>query len=332
MAEQMQTLLSEHDIEILRSFDEGADGYFGKMLQYLEDFIEQGIAEGRFTEQEAKEDLQIALWYSFACNNIDEYIFYYKAAEWMPFSEKNAKGCATWYYRYSCALMYCGQLEKAREYAERGAAEEPEYPWIWLQVGKLRKHFQDREGALAAAAKGLQLVPDDYEFLNLRREIMEDASLERMIFHWINPEFDKELQAGKDENFDFKYRTISCVVLRPDKLEQVKSLFRFSSWKTDGPYCSGIYQLPGRTVEFVFAMNEAGVSNMNYYWLKLQKASADSGSWNEYRLEDGSTGSLAMVVFSLNYEVSLFYNLPGSDRYFRIDITNEPAGSNENLN
>ena len=73
----------------------------------------------------------------------------------MKASEKNAAGCATWYYRYSVALMYCGRLEEARDYAERGAQEEPDYPWIWLQVGKLRAHFGDKTGALDAVAHGL---------------------------------------------------------------------------------------------------------------------------------------------------------------------------------
>ncbi|MFR1803294.1 MAG: hypothetical protein ACLSWS_14820 [Faecalispora jeddahensis] len=33
---------------------------------------------------------------------------------------------ATWYYRYSVALMYCGRLEEALEYAEQGAQQEPD--------------------------------------------------------------------------------------------------------------------------------------------------------------------------------------------------------------
>ena len=122
------SLLSAEDIETLESYDEGVSGYFGKMLRWLENFIEQGVQEGRFTQRQAQQDLQIALWYSFACNNLDEYRFYYKAAQWMKHSEKNAAGCATWYYRYSVALMYCGRLEEARSYAERGIQEEPEYP------------------------------------------------------------------------------------------------------------------------------------------------------------------------------------------------------------
>lgn len=115
------SLLSAEDIEVLESFDDGASGYFGKMIQWLDNFIEQGIQEGRFTEKQARQDLQIALWYSFAYNNLDSYRCYCKAAEWMKDSEQNAKGCAAWYYRYSVALMYCGKLNEAMEYAEKGA-------------------------------------------------------------------------------------------------------------------------------------------------------------------------------------------------------------------
>lgn len=72
------SLLSADDIAILESFNEGVTGYFGKMLQWLQDFVEAGVEEGRFTEKQAKEDLQIALWYAYACNNIDEYIYFIK--------------------------------------------------------------------------------------------------------------------------------------------------------------------------------------------------------------------------------------------------------------
>ena len=114
------------------------------MVRWLDDFVKNGIEEGRFSEKQARQDLQIALWYAFAYNNLDEYRYYCKTSEWMKDSEKKRRRCATWYYRYSVALMYCGMLEEALNYAEKGAREEPDYPWIWLQVGKLRAHFGDQ--------------------------------------------------------------------------------------------------------------------------------------------------------------------------------------------
>ena len=56
------SLLSKKDIKTLEGFCEDTQGYFGKMLEYLENFIEKGIEDGRFTEEEARADLEIALW------------------------------------------------------------------------------------------------------------------------------------------------------------------------------------------------------------------------------------------------------------------------------
>ena len=79
--EETGSLLSAEDVKTLESFDEGTAGYFGKMLRWLESFIKNGVEEGRFTEKQAHQDLQIALWYAFACNNLDDYIHYYHVAQ-----------------------------------------------------------------------------------------------------------------------------------------------------------------------------------------------------------------------------------------------------------
>ena len=63
---KLAPLLSAEDIAMLESFDEGTSGYFWRMLQWLEDFIKNGVEEGKFTEKQAHQDLQIALWYAFA--------------------------------------------------------------------------------------------------------------------------------------------------------------------------------------------------------------------------------------------------------------------------
>ena len=56
-------LLTDKDVEVLESFDEGYQGYFWKMLDYLNKFVTKGMEEGRFTEEQALEDLELALWY-----------------------------------------------------------------------------------------------------------------------------------------------------------------------------------------------------------------------------------------------------------------------------
>ena len=192
-----KTILTPEDTAALEAMCEGSAGYFYRMLDYLEERVREGVRRGDFTEEEARADLDTALWYSYACNNIDEYEYYYRAARWMPASERAAEaaGCGMWYYRYACALLYCGRPEEALEYARKGVEAEPDYVWGWLQLAKLLGHFGDRAGALAAAERGLSLVPGDYEFTTVLRELREGRTLEEMEYHWIDPEQDRRLQA-----------------------------------------------------------------------------------------------------------------------------------------
>ena len=323
--EETGSLLSAEDIAMLESFDEGTSGYFWRMLQWLEDFIKNGVEEGKFTEKQAHQDLQIALWYAFACNNIDDYIHYYQAVEWMKASEKNAAGCATWYYRYSVALMYCGRLEEALEYAERGAKEEPDYPWIWLQVGKLRAHFGDKTGALDAVKQGLKLEPGDYEFLTLQQEIKAGATLEQMEYHWINPDADQTLQQGLDENADDKQRALACIRVDEAGLAEFYELFRPEryGYEKNSPFCEFQYPVKEHLVELSFRMNEAGLSKMGTDWLRQLRDRLDSGEWLTHTPEGEPEGVLIAVFVEQARRVSLVYQQPGDDQYFQIFLNSD---------
>ena len=314
------SLLSAKDIETLAAFDEGVSGYFGKMLGWLQDFIQNGVEEGRFSEKQAHQDLQIALWYAFACLNLDDYIHYYRAAEWMKDSEKNATGCATWYYRYSVALMYCGRLEEALEYAERGALEEPDYPWIWLHLGKLRAHFGDKSGALDAVKQGLKLEPGDYEFLTLKKEIKAGATLEQMEYHWINPDADQTLQRGLDENADDKQCAIACIRVDEAGLAEFYELFHPEryNYEKNSPCCEFQYPVEEHLVELSFRMNEAGLSKMGTDWLRQLKERLDSGEWLTHTPEGEPEGILTGVFVDQTRRIGLVYQQPGDDQYFQI--------------
>lgn len=266
--EQTGSLLSPEDIEAMEAMDDGVSGYFVQMLDYLENKIKTGISQGRFTEQQAREDLQIALWYAFACNNIDEYEYYYRAAQWMPDSEKNAAGCGTWYYRYACALIYCSRLEEALHYLRRGAEEEPDYPWTWLQLGRLLSHFGDRDGALAAAAQGLALVPGDHEFLTLRADILAGRTLEQMEYHWIDAECDRRLQEGLDEGQDEKMQAVAGIVCNKENLVAIKEILSPTQWEADAPFCTCSMAYGDTVITGRFFMNEAALSKFSADWVR----------------------------------------------------------------
>ena len=315
------SLLHPQDIEALESFCEDGSGYYYKMLDYLQHLIQEGVQSGQFTEGQARRDLQIALWYAFACNNIGEYEFYYRAAQWMPDSEPAAAGCGAWYYRYSCSLTYCGRLEEARRYAEAGTEQEPSYPWIWLQAAKLRAYFGDRAGALEAVRQGLALVPGDYEFLTLQEEIRAGASLEQMEYHWIDPGADGSLQEDDDPDAVEKLRSIACITTDAKGLEQFYAIFRPdpAAYQRDDPYCSFPYTVKGRRFEVVFQMNEAALSKLDPRWLRTQKQRMDSGRWLTRQAGLDETGTLVQVLIRLGHQVSLIYQTSRRDApYFQV--------------
>ena len=318
--EETGSLLSAEDIEILESFDEGTAAYFGKMLDWLENFIKSGVEEGRFSEKQAHRDLQIALWYAFASNNLDDYIHYYRTVEWMKDSEENAVGCATWYYRYSVALMYCGRLEEALNYAEKGAQEEPDYPWVWLQVGKLRAHFGNKAGALDAVKQGLKLEPGDHEFLTLQKEIKAGAALEQMEYYWIDPGADQMLQQGLDEDADDKQRALACIRVDEAGLAVFYELFRPEKYgyEKNSPCCEFQYPVKEHLVELSFRMNEAGLSKMGTDWLLQLKERLDSGKWLTHTPEGEPEGILTGVFVDQLRRIGLVYQQPGEDQYFQI--------------
>ncbi len=260
-------ILTEQDIHQLESMSDDTGGYFARMSLYLERLVRDGIREGRFTLEEAREDRDLALWRAFAWNNMGGCQNYYNTIQWMVHSQKNAGGCGCWHYRYAVALLYSGEPEKAREYLQRGTVEEPDYPWNWLQLGKLRAHFGDREGALAAADRGLALVPGDYEFTTLRREILEGRTLREMEYHYICQEADQSLQEDQDPETLQKRWDVAGILPDPAGLERNKALLQAESWGTDGPWCSCRITAWGRCFTLNLRMSPALFSRIDPQWL-----------------------------------------------------------------
>ena len=263
-------VLTAEDVAALEELCGDVSGYFYKMLDYMDQRVRDGVRRGEFTEEQARADLDLALWYAYACNNIGDYDYYYKAAQWMPASEPAAEAAKSgiWYYRYACALMYCGRLEEARHYAETGVALDPAYPWGWLEVGKLRAHFGDQAGALEAVARGLELVPGDYEFTTLRREILEGRTLEEMEFHWIDPGCDAVLQAGEDESEAEKRQSIAGICCDPENLAAIKEVLSPTEWEADAPYCTFRLPYQGGSLTGRFFLNEAALSKVPLPWVR----------------------------------------------------------------
>lgn len=311
-------LLGQEQIEELDSFIGTATTDCGGILEYLGAFISKGVSEGRFTEKEAHHDLGIALWVAYACNNIDDYEHYYTAAQWLSDVEDLASGCGVWYYRYANALMYCGRPGMALEYCERGVREEPDYPWTWLTLGRLRAHFGDVRGAEAAVSRGLELVPEDHEFLTLCDDIARGATIEEMEMHFIDPESDALLNSGaSDVEYMMKRIAVQGIVCDRPALERLRSELGVRAWSPDHPYCTYLMDYGGGAVVVTLMMNEAYLSKVEPGRIRrvldsLVCMDSEARAYLASKMTGPHT-SLYGVSITPTFSVTLSYSEHGSD-------------------
>ena len=59
-------ILTKEDLESLEEMCGTTSGYFYKMLDYLDERVRDGVRRGLFTQEQAEEDLELALWYAYA--------------------------------------------------------------------------------------------------------------------------------------------------------------------------------------------------------------------------------------------------------------------------
>lgn len=264
----IEEVLGPEQVAYLESLDNGSTGRFGEMVEFIGRRISEGSAAGLFTEDEAKHDLDTALWIGYACNNLDTYEHYCTAVEWLARVEDRAMGCGAWYYRYANALMYVGKPRLAMEYLARGTQECPDYPWSWLTYGRLRAHYGNRKGAVDTAMRGLDLVPGDHEFLQLLKDIDMGKSIEEMEFHFIDPENDASLQSldeartSEDPETRQKWEAVMGICVDRDALMRTREALRPSGWIPDHPYCTFMRETSSGMVVVNLMMNEAYLSKI----------------------------------------------------------------------
>ena len=113
--EKVPPVLTAEDVAALEELCGDVSGYFYKMLDYLDQRVRDGVRQGEFTEEQAKADLDFALWYSYACNNLDEYESYCRAAQWMAASEGSAEAarCGIDVFRIFDSLNWVPGMEVA---------------------------------------------------------------------------------------------------------------------------------------------------------------------------------------------------------------------------
>ncbi|MDO5532954.1 hypothetical protein [Sutterella sp.] len=276
-------VLTDRDRALIEAARKGHDIQAFRMVKIVEDAIEKAVAEGRLTREEAEADPEGAIMRAHAHLAVGEYPSSVLALRELTGARgPGAEDNGGWWYKLSEAWMACGDLEKSRDAAERAVRLEPDFPWSWLAVAKLRAHFGDEAGAMRAVRAGLALVPGDPEFTRLEGEIEAKAPVEKMEYHFIDPDTDSDLLRGTmpvDERLQRLY-AVNCI--RPDERRLAWNLgvlgaMGLKDWVPAAPplrpfSCATLLREGFEPLTVRFLMNEAGFSKIGSIWLERMLA------------------------------------------------------------
>lgn len=76
-----------------------------------------------------------------------------------------------WCYRYGVSIARLRKYEEALKYFILGTEVDSTYPWNWLELGRMYYKFGELDNVYKCIEKGLELVPNDYEFLTLKDDV-----------------------------------------------------------------------------------------------------------------------------------------------------------------
>jgi len=169
--------------------------YFGEIIDRINDIQ----INNNYSDEEMDNDLDVALWRAYVYINLWNYKGYAKAEKILKKVEIKGKENPIWCYRYAASISKLRKYEQAFEYFLLGTKVEPSYPWNWLELAKLYYKFKELDKAYECIEKGLELVPNDYEFLTLKDDIENNRGYFYAINHYINEEVDKT----EDKELDY---------------------------------------------------------------------------------------------------------------------------------
>lgn len=172
--------------------------YFGEIIDRINDIQ----INNNYSDEEMDNDLDVALWRAFVYINLWSYKGYARAEKILKKVENKGIKNPTWCYRYAVSIARLRKYEEALKYFLIGTEVDATYPWNWLELGRLYYKFGELDKVYKCIKKGLELVPNDYEFLTLKDDVKNDRGYFYSINHYINEEVDKTEDRGLDYSDD----------------------------------------------------------------------------------------------------------------------------------
>ncbi len=317
---QIPTMLTDEEVETLQGFAGNEYMHGSSMAATLSSMIEHGVAEGRFTEDEATKDVYIALSMAKACKATCNYEAFWAAVKWLAPLESKASDLPEWLRRYGESLMYSGKASMALEFLERGSQRFPDDAHMSYLLSLVRYALGDPEGA-AKAVEGIEGLMQAADAYRDGRPLSDALGLK--------VRFDDSDAFGSWVDYATDMSSMAdWIVCDRTALASFKEAVGAQSWSSDSPHCT--FMIADRAATFTLEMNEAFVSKADPRRVRLIIDSLDSLIADAVQSLSKGSGDLILTLRHVSIRPDMSVRLvltdhEGNERIVDFDAELQPV-------
>ena len=242
-----------------------------EILAYIAKWVIDRVAEGTFTEAEAEKDLEIELYMGRGLLVCREYEAIVKMLRMLTSCAEEGMNHSLWCYLKGMGHTYAGELEEAYRLISRSFELDSLTGHTRAALVRLLFYRGEKEKAEALLSESLELFPDTYELVAIRRDLSAGKGFIDMLFHYPDEEQDEALHRDvASADYDNFKIFLSTVLLDEEGLKRVRDAMELlgASLKPsmkDVCYLEGNYPVEVfddlKIVPVTILSNEAGISH-----------------------------------------------------------------------
>lgn len=232
-----------------------AEGRYYIMLDEIQHHLEDGLDEGRWTEEDIFADGELAALVARLDAAIGEYECFWHTRRWL---EKTAEAARThlWYGAMAWACLCTGEARTARRWAEEGLRQCAGDEDLLALAAALRADGGDVPGALAALDEAFARGGESARLARLRAAVAAKAPLEELAVC--------AAPAGKEQ----QVRALAPGFAADGAgLGRVSAALAARDWAFEAPWCFCRVPFGEGFLDMRLRMSEAAASKLDPAWL-----------------------------------------------------------------
>ncbi len=232
-----------------------AEGLYYVMLDEIQHHLEDGLDEGRWTQEDIFADGELAELVARLDAAIGDYECFWHTRRWLEKTAEAARA-ASWHRAMAWACLCTGEARAARRWAEAGLRRFGQGEGLAALAAALRAFEGDAPGALAVLDEAFARAGESERLARLRAAVAADAPLEELAAC--------AAPAGKER----QVRALAPgFAVDGAGLGRVSAALAARDWAFEAPWCFCRVPFGSGFLDMRLRMSEAAASKLDPAWL-----------------------------------------------------------------